>query len=191
MRKVEERSNGTNEEVQQVFEYDCMYAISFFRVPVRQANICQSSPAQLFSASLIISTLHMRRRVRVLGLMDWGGIWGDEGRCRGFSPPRPACKATLAPRPPPLRPPPLPIISVGCAGTQACKYTSRALQRVLQKRKRARSPTLAHALPRTAFAACSLPRLPSLATCCALLYSGPSSILDDTVANGQTDRLTY
>lgn len=97
--------------------------------PVRQAKhlSIQPSPAQLFSASLIISTMHMRQRVRVLGLGDMGGIWGEEGQGGFVLPsPCPAARPQCDPYPsfsPPLRPSPkspLPIVclsvSVGCAG---------------------------------------------------------------------------
>lgn len=56
--KKEEVSNGEDKRAQSVFEY-VFVSFVFSRVPVRQANIYQSSPAQLFSASLIISTLRM------------------------------------------------------------------------------------------------------------------------------------
>lgn len=53
-----EESDGEDKRAQSVFEY-VFVSFVFSRVPVRQANIYQSSPAQLFSASLVISTLRM------------------------------------------------------------------------------------------------------------------------------------
>lgn len=56
--KEGEESDGEGKRAQSVFEY-VFVSFVFSRVPVRQANIYQSSPAQLFSASLIISTSRM------------------------------------------------------------------------------------------------------------------------------------
>lgn len=119
---------------------------------------------------------------RIVGL---GGIMGRRGR--GFvlllalppccPPACDPCPSSSPTAPPPL---PLPITSEGSA------RPSGLLQECC--RRGASSPTLPHALPPNCISACSLGYLDSLrphaAHSCTV---GPSSILDDTVANGQTD----